>query len=132
MAEPVIIGFTTKTRPAVAKALYDFIVPDNGTFNEAIIAANSRTDKSKRFYIFVKNGSYKATNTEGATVVGDDGNTYPSVTTNLTASNVSIIGESMNGTAVYNEPQHIFEGLGKATNLMIQNKVENTYLQTSS
>ncbi len=129
MAEPVIIGFTTKTRPAVAKALYDFIVPDNGTFNEAIIAANSRTDKSKRFYIFVKNGSYKATNTEGATVVGDDGNTYPSVTTNLTASNVSIIGESMNGTAVYNEPQHIFEGLGKATNLMIQNKVENTYLQ---
>lgn len=132
MTEPIAINFTTKTRPTIAKALYDFIVPDNGTFNEAITAANSRADKSKRFYIFVKDGSYKATNTEGATVGGSneyEGNTYPSVTTNLTASNVSIIGESMNGTTIYNEPLHEFEGLGKATNLMIQNNVVNTYLQ---
>lgn len=129
MAEPIVLNFTTKTRPAVTKALYDFIVPDNGTFNEAIIAANSRADKSKRFYIFVKDGSYKAANIEGATVVGSDGNTYPSVTTNLTASNVSIIGESMDGTTVYNEPTKVIEGLGKATNLCIQNNVVNTYLQ---
>lgn len=129
LAEPVAINFTTKTRPAVTKALYDFIVPDNGTFNEAIIAANSRADKSKRFYIFVKDGSYKATNVLGGTVTGSDGNSYPSVTTDLTASNVSIIGESMDGTVIYNEPTNVIEGLGKATNLCIQNNVVNTYLQ---
>ena len=129
MTDAVIINFTTKTRPEVAKALYNFIVPDDGTFNEAIIAANNRADKGSRFYIFVKDGSYKAANIEGATVVGSDGNTYPSVTTNLTASNVSIIGESMDGTVIYNEPTNIIEGLGKATNLCIQNNVVNTYLQ---
>lgn len=129
LADDITISFTTKTRPEVEKALYDFIVPDDGTFNEAVIAANSRSDKGKRFYIFVKQGSYKAANIEGATVTGSDGNSYPSVTTNLTASNVSIIGEDMGGTVIYNEPTNVIEGLGKATNLCIQNNVTNTYLQ---
>lgn len=129
LADEIVINFTTKTRPAVEKAMYDFIVPDDGTFNEAITAANSRASKDKRFYIFVKDGSYEAKNTNGGTVVGSDNKTYPSVTTDLTASNVSIIGESMNGTVVYNKPVNAIEGLGKATNLCIQNKVENTYIQ---
>lgn len=129
MTEAITINFTTKPHPEVTKSLYSFIVPDNGTFNDAISAANNREDKSKRFYIFIKDGSYKATNTEGATVVGSDGNTYPSETTNLTSSNVSIIGESMDGTVVYNEPTNVIEGLDKATTLCIQNNVLNTYLQ---
>lgn len=129
LADEIVINFTTKTRPVVTKAMYDFIVPDDGTFNEAIKAANSRTSTDKRFYIFVKDGSYKATNIEGATVLGSDNKTYPSVTTDLTASNVSIIGESMEGTVIYNEPTNVIEGLGKATNLCIKNKVVNTYIQ---
>lgn len=129
LADEIVINFTTKTRPEVAKAMYDFIVPDDGTFNEAIKAANNRAAKDKRFYIFVKDGSYEAANIDGATVTGSDNKTYPSVTTDLTASNVSIIGESMDGTVIYNEPKHEFEGLGKATNLCIQNNVLNTYIQ---
>ena len=129
LADEIVINFTTKTRPAVEKAMYDFIVPDDGTFNEAITAANSRASKDKRFYIFVKDGSYEAKNTNGGTVIGSDNKTYPSVTTDLTASNVSIIGESMNGTVVFNKPVNAIEGLGKATNLCIQNNVANTYIQ---
>ena len=129
LADEIVINFTTKTRPAVEKAMYDFIVPDDGTFNEAITAANSRASKDKRFYIFVKDGSYEAKNTNGGTVIGSDNKTYPSVTTDLTASNVSIIGESMNGTVVFNKPTNLIEGLGKATNLCIQNNVANTYIQ---
>lgn len=129
LADEIVINFTTKTRPMIAKAMYDFIVPDDGTFNEAIKAANSRAAKDKRFYIFVKDGSYKAANIDGATVTGSDDKTYQSVTTNLTASNVSIIGESMDGTVIYNEPVNAIEGLGRATNLLIQNNVVNTYIQ---
>lgn len=129
LADEIVINFTTKTRPVITKAMYDFIVPDDGTFNEAVKAANSRASKDKRFYIFVKDGSYKSENIEGATVTGSDNKTYPSVTTNLTASNVSIIGESMEGTVIYNEPTNVIEGLGKATTICIQNNVTNTYMQ---
>lgn len=129
LAEPITVSFTTKPHPEVAKALYDFVVPDDGTFNEAVKAANSRQNTGKRFYIFVKDGSYKIANTEGATVTGSDGNTYPSVTTDLTASNVSVIGESIDGTVIYNEPTNVIEGLGKATTICIQKGVTNTYLQ---
>lgn len=129
LADAITINFKTKTRPEVTKSLYDFVVPDDGTVNDAITAANNRADKSKRFYIFIKNGSYKITNTEGATVDGNDGQIYPSQTTNLTSSNVSIIGESMDGTVVYNEPTNVIEGLGKASGIIIQRDVVNTYLQ---
>ena len=33
---------------------YDFIVPDNGDFVQAIHAANKRPDKTKRFRIFLR------------------------------------------------------------------------------
>lgn len=58
LAEAITIHFTTKNKPMVEKALYDFVVPRDGTFKEAIDAANSREDKSKRFRIFVMKGNY--------------------------------------------------------------------------
>ena len=54
-AQAVVINFTTMQRPTVAKALYDFIVPTDGTIDEALAAANSRQDKTTRFRVFIKN-----------------------------------------------------------------------------
>lgn len=57
--QAIVLNFTTKTKPAVTKALYDFIVPTDGDFKAALAAAAKRTDTSKRFRIFIKQGDYK-------------------------------------------------------------------------
>lgn len=57
--QAIVLNFTTKTKPAVNKALYDFIVPTDGDFKAALDAAAKRTDTSKRFRIFIKQGDYK-------------------------------------------------------------------------
>lgn len=140
LGQPITLGFTTKTRPAVQKALYDFVVPDDGTFKEAIAAANKREDATKRFRIFVKQGDYTLPADETATVTGSDNVAYPSPITNLTASNVSIVGEDMALTTIVNTvPTNLvstqygdanpIEGLHKCQTLNIEKKVENTYLQ---
>ena len=38
---------------------YDFVVPTNGNFVDAIHAANNRPDKSKRYRIFIKSSMYR-------------------------------------------------------------------------
>ena len=52
--EAITINFTTKTRPMVEKGQFDFVVPTDGTFEEAIAAAVARSDKNVRFRIFVE------------------------------------------------------------------------------
>lgn len=136
----ITIQFTTKNRPAITKALYDFIVPDDGTFKEAIAKANSREDKEKRFRIFVKQGNYQLPVNEGSFILGSDSVNYPNPITNLTASNVSIIGEGMTNTSIVNTvptnlvptkygDQNPIEGLHKCQTLSITKGVTNTYMQ---
>ncbi len=132
---PVKIAFTTRTRPEVAKATPDFIVPDDGDFRAAITAANNREDKSKRYRIFVRNGEYMIPMDANHTV-NVNGGTFPDVTLRLNASNVSIIGESMEGTVIINEVpdmdgigSHPMEGIGNADLLQIQSGVSGTYFQ---
>ncbi len=134
LASAVTIGFTTMAKPTVEKKLYDFVVPDNGTFKEAIAAANSRTDKSVRFRIFVKKGTYEVPLDESATVAGSDGNTYPATTTYLSAGNVSIIGEDRDATIVRNKTNPVLstgadplEGIGK--NDLLQNTGSDNYFE---
>ena len=138
--KPILIHFTTKSRPAITKSLYDFVVPDDGSFKEAIAKANKREDKQKRFRIFVKQGNYTTPADEAAFVTGSDGVNYPDPITYLTASNVSIIGEDMNSTTVVNTvpsnlvptkygDQNPIEGLHKCQTLDIGKNVTNTYLQ---
>ncbi|MDE7148766.1 MAG: hypothetical protein K2O20_10370, partial [Duncaniella sp.] len=43
---------------AVEKKLYDFVVPRDGSFREAIEAANNRADTTARFRIFLMDGDY--------------------------------------------------------------------------
>ncbi|MDE7420062.1 MAG: Ig-like domain-containing protein [Muribaculaceae bacterium] len=132
---PIKIAFQTRNRPEVAKATPDFIVPDDGDFRAAIAAANSRQDMAKRFRIFVRDGEYMIPMDPDHTVTVNGG-TFPDVTLRLTASNTSIIGESMEGTVIINEVpdmdgigSHPMEGIGNADLLQIQPGVIGTYFQ---
>ncbi|MBO5779946.1 MAG: Ig-like domain-containing protein, partial [Muribaculaceae bacterium] len=102
--EDIVINFTTKNRPEIAKGAYDFIVPDDGNFREAINAANSRADKSARYRIFVRQGAHVSpAEGEMAGTGSYEGNTYPDPRLDLTTNNVSIIGEGLEVTSVVNE-----------------------------
>ena len=101
-AEAVTINFTTMSRPTVTKALYDFIVPDDGTIDEALAAANNREDKTARYRVFIKNSSEPYVFHPEGTVTGGDNNTYDNPTSVLTASNTSFIGESIEGVVLTN------------------------------
>lgn len=132
--EAITINFSTKAKPEVAKALYDFVVPDDGNFREAIAAANSRADKSARFRIFIKQGAHVSPTEGTMNGTGDfTANTYPDPRVTLSTNNVSIIGEGIDNTSVTNVcPPAVgttnpIEGLRNAYTL--HNTGTGTYIQ---
>lgn len=138
--QAIVLNFTTKTKPAVTKALYDFIIPTDGDFKAALDAAAKRTDTSKRFRIFIKQGDYKIPADENKMVEGNDGKQYPSATTYLNTPNVSIIGESNENTSITNTVPavecdkgfgmaNVLEGIGKGDVLSLESGAVNTYFQ---
>ena len=140
--QAIVLNFTTKTKPAVTKALYDFIVPTDGDFKAALAAAAKRTDTSKRFRIFIKQGDYKLPADENSKVTGGDGKSYANPTTYMNTPNVSIIGEGMDNTSLTNtipdaeyknanqkNPANVLEGIGKGDVLCLQKEATNTYFQ---
>lgn len=85
---------------------FDFIVGKDGTIDEAINKANNNTKTDgHRYYIFVPDGKYQLT--------GDDNGQ-----TKITKSNISIIGQSKEGTTIYNLPKK--EGMSKTATLYIE------------
>ena len=137
-AEAVVITFTTMNRPTVTKAMYDFIVPDMGTIDEALAAANSRQDKTTRYRVFIKNSEEPYVFHPAGKVTGGDGKEYDNPTSQLTAANTSFIGESMEGVVLTNVTPGAtwnngfgdacpLEGIGKGDVLQI--KGENSYFQ---
>ena len=137
-AEDVTVTFTTMNRPSVAKALYDFIVPDDGTITEALAAANNREDKNVRYRVFIKNGDY-VFDTNGKTTGGDD-KEYDDPRSYLRAANTSFIGESMEGVTITNITPGAtwnngygdacpLEGIGKGDVLIIESSAANSYFQ---
>lgn len=140
--QAIVLNFTTKTKPAVTKALYDFIVPTDGDFKAALAAAAKRTDTSKRFRIFIKQGDYKIPADENSKVTGGDGKSYANPTTYMNTPNVSIIGEGMDNTSLTNtipdaeyknanqkNPANVLEGIGKGDVLCLQKGATGTYFQ---
>ena len=136
--EEVVVTFTTMARPTVAKGMYDFIVPDDGSITEALAAANSREDKTTRYRVFIKNGSY-IFDTNGTTV-GGDGQNYPDPRSYLKAPNTSFIGESMEGVTITNiTPDATWnngfgqacplEGIGSGDVLIIESAATDSYFQ---
>ena len=123
---------------AQTKAMYDFIVPKDGTLREAIAAANNRKDKDERFRIFILQGEYEIA-TEGKTT-GGDGREYNDPRLFLKAPNTSIIGEDRDKTIFTNivplanwdngfGKANPLEGIGNGDVLIIEKKCDNTYLQ---
>ena len=133
--QAIVLNFTTKTKPAVTKALYDFIIPTDGDFKAALAAAAKRTDTSKRFRIFIKQGDYKIPADEKSKVTGSDGKSYANPTTYMNTPNVSIIGEGMDNTSLTNtipnsgQSANVLEGIGKGDVLCLQKGATNTYFQ---
>lgn len=140
--QAIVLNFTTKTKPAVTKALYDFIVPTDGDFKAALAAAAKRTDTSKRFRIFIKQGDYKIPADEESKVTGGDGKSYANPTTYMNTPNVSIIGEGMDNTSLTNtipdaeyknanqkNLANVLEGIGKGDVLCLQKEATGTYFQ---
>ena len=140
ITEAITVKFSTKTKPAVTKALYDFIVPDDGNFKEALEAAAARADKSKRYRIFVKRGAHIVPGNENAPVTGSDGQSYADPKTYFNTPNVSIIGEDMAETSIANYmttescegdygPAHPLEGIRTSGLLYLQSGATNTYFE---
>lgn len=132
LAEAITINFSTKTRPAVEKALYDFVVPTDGKLEEAIAAASARPDAAVRYRIFILNGNYQLPASATATKTGSDGKAYPDPTTYLNTPNVSFIGESRDGVVITNTlPANgsVLEGIGNGDVFSINKDAKNTYFQ---
>ena len=140
ITEAITVKFSTKIKPAVTKALYDFIVPDDGNFKEALEAAAARADKSKRYRIFVKRGAHIVPGNENAPVTGSDGKSYADPKTYFNTPNVSIIGEDMAETSIANYmttesyegddgPAHPLEGIRTSGLLYLQSGATNTYFE---
>ena len=138
--DAITINFTTKTRPAVAKTLFDAEVSTVDELVAALKAAGSRDDKSKRFRIFIHDGFYRMPASATATKTGSDGNAYPDPTTYVNTPNISFIGESMDGVVITNTvpsgegnngfgTANLLEGIGKGDVLRLDKGATNTYFQ---
>lgn len=108
--------------------IYDFVVPDSGSFEDAIHRANTREDLKTRFRIFVKSNYYiiKGDRDTIRTVENGDTIYFPSPVTTLKAPNTSIIGESCKDTKIVNIPRH--EGISITSTLCLRN-ADSTYIQ---
>ena len=95
--EDIIIHFTTMTRPSVTKAFYDEVVGSVDELVTAINNANTRADKTTRYRIFVKKGTYKMPT--GANKSYEQGS-YPDPITYVSGSNISFIGEDRDATII--------------------------------
>jgi pectin methylesterase-like acyl-CoA thioesterase len=87
---------------------------DANSFLQALKAANATNTKkdADRVFIYLPNGTY------------DLGQTVKTV---ISGHNISIIGQSMDGTIITTKPDRSIEGLGSAD--MLQVKGTNLYLQ---
>ena len=98
--QPVTINFTTMTRPAVSKQLYDAVVSNVDELLAAITAAQSRSDKNTRYRVFVKNGEY--TIPLYSTQKTCNGYDVPECITFINTQNLSLVGESRDGVIITN------------------------------
>ena len=126
LAEAISIKFTTMSRPTVTKGAYDAVVSTTAELSAAIKEANNRADKTTRYRIFVKKGTYKLPtgDTKHYTHSGSDGTVYwegdlPDPITYVRGANISLIGEDRDATIITqditNDDDMLFQGqFGKA------------------
>lgn len=84
---------------------FNFVVGRDGDINEAINAANDNDySNGHRFYIFVPDGTHHLTGNAESDIAGVG--TINNGVTRINPSNVSLIGQSKEGTILYNEPKY--------------------------
>ena len=145
----VTITFTTMNRPSVTKGLYDAVVSTTEELSAAINAANSRQDKTNRYRIFVKKGTYKLPTGADKTYKHTDSNSgavlhegaHPDPITYITAPNISFIGEDRDATIITNTidasleftgqwgAASVYDGIGNADVLQLSSTATGTYFQ---
>lgn len=128
-------------RPFIEGREYDCYVRSTDDLVDAINAANNRLDRTKRFRIFIFNGIYTLPLSKTETISSDDGNTYPSPITYISADNISFIGESRDGVIITNSipndaiyqgkfgTTNVYDGIGKSDVLQITHNTSGLYFQ---
>ena len=122
---------------------FDFIVGKDGNMDEAIKTANENTKTDHRYYIFVPDGEYQLTgnttisyniNVKDEELPADE-NGKPrkdmdgknNGKTEITKSNISLIGQSKEGVKIWNKP--IVEGISYTATLHLDKKATDFYAQ---
>lgn len=127
----------------IAHKPFDFVVGVDGTIDEAIDEANNASG-SDRFYIFIPDGEYQLMGNDktkpyinggnprivdryGNLRNGLDGQEIDNGVTKVSRSNVSIIGQSREGTILFNEPE--IEGISYTSTIYFPTGEKDGYLQ---
>ncbi|MCQ2212172.1 MAG: pectinesterase family protein [Bacteroidaceae bacterium] len=127
----------------IAHKPFDFVVGVDGTIDEAIDEANNASG-SDRFYIFIPDGEYQLMGNDktkpyingGNPRIVDrygnlrnelDGQEIDNGVTKVSRSNVSIIGQSREGTILFNEPE--IEGISYTSTIYFPTGEKDGYLQ---
>ena len=131
-------------KQTIEKGIYDYYVKSDDDLVAAINAANTRSDKSARYRIFLYDGTYTLPLSTTETIAGGDGNTYPSPITYIKANNISFIGESRDGVVITNDLANagtytntsvsqgqtsVYDGISKSDVLQISNGISGIYFQ---
>lgn len=122
---------------------FDFIVGKDGNMDEAIKTANENTKTDHRYYIFVPDGEYQLTgnttisyniNVKDEELPADE-NGKPrkdmdgknNGKTEITKSNISLIGQSKEGVKIWNHP--VVEGISYTATIQLNKKANDFYAQ---
>ncbi len=135
-------GERVQTVPNDVLANLDALDIKYGTIEEAINAANAATG-TDRYYIFVPDGEYQTKGTDNDALTtnygpgqkyydtkdgeGFEAYGYYNGRTFLTRDNVSIIGQSRDGTVIFNDPY--LYGISYSSTMEVRNKVKDSYFQ---
>ena len=116
---------------------FDFIVGEDGNMDEAIKAANNNDKTDHRYYIFVPDGEYELTGNTTISFSEDpvDENGKPrkdmdgknNGKTEITKSNISLIGQSKEGVKIWNHP--VVEGISYTATIQLNKKANDFYAQ---
>lgn len=120
---------------------FDFIVGEgegrNGDMDAAIKAANNNDKTDHRYYIFVPDGDYQLTGNTKITFtevpVDEKGNPRHDMNgknnhmTDITKSNISLIGQSKEGVTIWNHP--IVEGISYTATINLIKDTHDFYAQ---
>lgn len=120
LATPIVIQFTTVSRPIVAKKVFDFVVGVDGDFKAALQAAQNNAASGNRFYIFFPDGEYNiGTNTGDANQM-----------TTINIPRLSIIGQSADNVVIFNKS--IQESINSTATMYFSSASSGNYLQDVS